>query len=371
MLSVTRSAYLDNMGIFDRLFKKKSNDGVLIPLNAHNMTYEQLIESLGGNRQDAEYSANDGIINGYSRNPLINQVINKIAQTCAGLPLTYGNSQEEALIKKPNQQDFKSEYFEKIVISLLSTGNAFLFSEDYISGLPKESYVLRTQDLDPNFGEFNIPFNYDYDAGNGYFKTILPNELVHIKLPNVIDNGQDSFWGVSPIRALKRVYDTSNDIFEAQAHIFKNKGATGIVSSSDSMMPLTPNQQEELDRTYKNRLGGVSNYNAIKTVAAPIQYTKIGENPKDLLMGETTKDFLRIICSSFGVDSALFNDPDNKTYSNREEAKKDYYNDVIMPLMNKILEAINYSYGMNLQVDTDGIETLNPNEDENGIQPEE
>ena len=88
-------------------------------------------------------------------------------------------------------------------------------------------------------------------------------------------------------------------------------------------------------------------------------------------MGETTKDFLRIICSSFGVDSALFNDPDNKTYSNREEAKKDYYNDVIIPIMNKVLEAINYSYGMNLQIDVDGIQTLNPNEDENGIQPEE
>ena len=39
--------------------------------------------------------------------------------------------------------------------------------------------------------------------------------------------------------------------------------------------------------------------------------------------------------------------------------------------MNKVLEAINYSYGMNLQIDVDGIQTLNPNEDENGIQPEE
>ena len=362
------------MGIFNRLFKTKSKtdfSGQLIPLNSQNMTYADWLDHAKGKRNDAEYSAQDGILNGYARNPLINQVINKIAQTIGGLPLKYGNTQEEQFIGKPNSLDFKSEFFEKIAISLLATGNAFIYSEDYISGIPSEAEVLRTQDLSPDFDINSVPYSFHYERGQGVEVTILPNELIHIKLPNLIDNGENSFWGVSPIRALKSVYDTSNDIFEAQSHIFKNKGVTGVISSGDAMLPLTPQQREDLDRTYKNRLGGADKYNSIKTVEAPVQYTQIGESPKDLLMGETTKDFLRIICSSFGVDSALFNDPDNKTYSNREEAKKDYYNDVVMPLMNKILEAINYSYGMKIEVDVAGIETLNPNENENGIQSEE
>ena len=346
------------MGVFDFL-KRKST---FVTLRESNRIL------IGSDDKLTDYDVSDGLINGYAKNPLINQVINKIASTVAGLPIKYNSSEVEKLLNKPNKTDFKSDFIEKIVISLLSTGSAFLYSEDYISGTPKEMRVLKTQYLEPRYDQYNEVYLLDYDFGNGYTAQIMPNEILQIKFPNIIDNGSESYWGVSPIRALKSTYDASNDVFTAQKHLFKNKGAVGFISSADSNLPLTPNEKMAIDNSLKERIGGADRYGKVITLDTPTSYTDIGKSPKDLMLGESNKDFLRIICSSFGVDSALFNDPDNKTYSNRKEAKVDYYNDVIVPLTNKIFSAMNYTYGWSIEIDIAEIETLNPNdESEKGI----
>ena len=45
---------------------------------------------------------------------------------------------------------------------------------------------------------------------------------------------------------------------------------------------------------------------------------------------------LRSICSVYGVDSSLFNDPANQTYNNRKEAEKALYTNAIIPLADKV-----------------------------------
>jgi len=61
-------------------------------------------------------------------------------------------------------------------------------------------------------------------------------------------------------------------------------------------------------------------------------------SPTDLQLVENGVINLRAICNVFGVDSSLFNDPENKTYANRAEAEKSFYTSCIMPLSNKIAE---------------------------------
>ena len=45
---------------------------------------------------------------------------------------------------------------------------------------------------------------------------------------------------------------------------------------------------------------------------------------------------LRAICSVYGVDSSLFNDPANQTYNNRKEAEKALYTNAVIPMAEKI-----------------------------------
>ena len=58
-------------------------------------------------------------------------------------------------------------------------------------------------------------------------------------------------------------------------------------------------------------------------------------------MLELNTQRLRTFCNVYGVDSSIFNDPENKTYSNRTEASKDFYSLGVLPPLDKILTGIN------------------------------
>ena len=153
-------------------------------------------------------------------------------------------------------------------------------------------------------------------------------------------------------------YLASNEVINAQRHLFKNKGAVGFITSTDSQLPLTPKERTEIDNQFRNnRIGGSDNYGKILTSSTPVNYTEIGKSPKDLMLDTASVAFLRIICSSFGVD--------------RLEATRDYYNDVCIPLMNKILQSLNYQWGSNIEVNLDEILAIQKEDEKTGVQPKE
>ena len=55
-------------------------------------------------------------------------------------------------------------------------------------------------------------------------------------------------------------------------------------------------------------------------------------SPTDLKLLEGQINNLRTICNIYGLDSSLFNDPENKTFSNRKEAQIAAYTDTYIPL---------------------------------------
>ena len=317
---------------------------------------QRQVRDLFNNSFDEEQNISNYINEGYALNPYVNQVINRIAKTVGRLPLTYNSPEAERLLERPNGSMFQNDFFEALITSLLATGNAFGYCEGNFMGVPDEVKILNTQYLDPYFdgeGEFKYAI---YDNGNGRQIKVLPSELIHIKFANIIDTGDDQWFGTSPLGALQKTYLASNEVINAQRHLFKNKGAVGFITSTDSQLPLTPKERNEIDNQFRNnRIGGSDNYGKILTSSTPVNYTEIGKSPKDLMLDTASVAFLRIICSSFGVDSALFNDPQNKTYNNRLEATRDYYNDVCIPLMNKILQTLNYQWSSNIEVNLDEI----------------
>ncbi len=333
---------------------------------------ERQIRDLFNDPNDEESNLANYLNEGYAKNPYVNQVINKIARTVARLPLNYNNTDVEELLKKPNKNMYQNDLFEALTSSLLATGNAFGYSEDYFGiGIPRDLKILNVEFLDPYFNDEGDFIYAYYDYGEGRQLKILPNELLHIKYSNILDLGDYRWWGTSPLRALHKTYVASNEVINAQAHLFKNKGAIGFITSTDSNLPLIPKERQEIDRQLKeDRIGGSERYGKVVTSSTPLNYTEIGKSPKDLMLDTAGTGFLRVICSAFGVDSALFNDPQNKTYNNRLEAERSYYNDVCIPLMEKFLQAFNYNWGTNIEINKEEILAIQRNDEETRIQPE-
>lgn len=314
---------------------------------------------------------------GYGKNPYVYSVVEKIARIVSNLPRVLTDEKGEELssstsllafedtMKKPNHIDTGGSLIHKLVTSLLVTGNAILFEVkgegtamlpgvDSLWSAVIPDVEIRTD----NNKEFGRPIEY---AIQNHGK-IPAEDVLHIRLPNTIE---ESNWGLSPLYAGQTVYTASNDTWEAKAHIHKNRGVSGILSAKDTNMPIMPDEQERLQNTWDKQNSGPQRTGGVHVTTAAMQYLDIGMSSKDLELIKHDISNLRAVCNLYGLDSAIFNDPDNKTYANRQEAEKAMYKDVILPLSKMVIEEVGRwvlersNLKGEYKVDTTQVEVLN------------
>lgn len=365
------------MNRFQKFISKFSRKSQTISLRATRNTgnYTYFIDGLDYRYNERSFS--EFVQNGYS-NPYMYSVVEKIADIASTLPrslkdetgakypktfTSIGGRELAAILKNPNSQDSCEEFYHKIFTSLLVTGNAIIFA-DIPVGMSKfgQLRVARTADVTietVNGYQWSDPKTYHISEFGEY----EPGHILHIRLPNIIEN---SHWGLSPLYAGRAVYTASNNTFEAKAHILDNRGVSGILSAKDANVPMMPRDQEKLQKEFNKRTAGADKVGGIHITTAAMQYLDVGMSSKDLELIGHNIESLRDVCRIYGVDSSLFNDPANRTFSNQEQAKKSLLTDVILPVCkkvdNKLGPWILESFGLEKAVwsiDKDEIEILN------------
>ena len=162
------------------------------------------------------------------------------------------------------------------------------------------------------------------------------DEILHIKTSNVVQVAESSvYFGLSPLEAGWMVVKSSDEILSAEASIFKNRGIIGILTNETDTPMLTP-ERERLQKQFQDEVGGSDRFNTIKISNTKLKYIQTGMSPTDLKLLEGIMNKLRLLCSIYGMSSVLFNDTTNSTYNNVIEAEKASYNNVFIPLANKL-----------------------------------
>ena len=117
----------------------------------------------------------------------------------------------------------------------------------------------------------------------------------------------------------------------------------GIISGDarDESMAMSGDEVKAVEEKYREKFGGTENINKVLFTAANVRWYNMGMSPVDLAIIESKKLDLRTLCNIYGVQSQLFNDPENKTYNNQEEAKKSLITEVVMPIMNDLRDELN------------------------------
>ena len=293
------------------------------------------------------YGLNEFVHNAYC-NPFVFMCVDKIADVGSQLPYKFINeatleemnpaivSEASRLLDKPNQSQTADDFYYEVISELLVTGNCFICGSRPV-GFSRfgELKVLKSQDVTINaVGGTQSGIIKNYTAvTDTKILTIQPEDMLHIKFPNIVE---ETHWGLSPLYAAISVYESSNNIFEAEAHLHKNRGISGVLSNKDSNMPMLPKEQERLQQDWHRKAAGASNFGKMLITNASLEWLQVGMSPTDLMSLEGNLAKQRIICSIFGLDSSLFNDPANKTYNNRADAEKSMYTSVVLPLLDKI-----------------------------------
>lgn len=335
------------MGFFQNLFNIKSN-----LTEQDRGAIWRMFGSFNANQ--LQLQGNGMIENSYEKNVDVYAVIKKIVDITKSIPWIVEQKQASGVWKEmkntsihdlmeyPN--DIKgytwNDIEEQILTYLLVTGNVYLVGEKPIGMnsfyeldvLPSNYVLIKT-----NESFFNPQKEYQFSIGNTT-RNYKHDEIGHIKLFNPAYNSiLEAQYGLSLIQVAAQVIRVGNDRWDANASLFQNRGATGMITDR-SQRPMSFEESEAAQNVWNQQTSGTSNFGKIKVTNKDLNYIQMGMSAQDLQLLESGVVNLRAICNVFGLDSYLFNDPANKTYNNALEAQKALYTNAIMPLSDKISE---------------------------------
>tara|TARA_R110002126_G_scaffold93089_5_gene220749 strand:+ start:136 stop:1416 length:1281 start_codon:yes stop_codon:yes gene_type:complete len=279
----------------------------------------------------------------YGENPLVFMVVNKIAKTSASIKrvilLEDGSTTDKGqildLLSMPNVEDDEVEFRTKINEYILLTGNSFIRMIRG-EGMGLELEVLITQKVTIVCNKIGDIVRYDYTMFDGNTIQYEPETILHIKTSNVVNvDGTASKYGLSPLQSAWIVVASAMEKLKADASIFKSRGIVGILTS-DGDTPMLDPERQRLQGEFDKDTGGADKFNSIHITSSKLRFLQTGMSPTDLKLLEGILSSLRLICGVYGMPSVLFNDNESSTYNNVAEAKTTAYNDVYIPLAEKI-----------------------------------
>jgi HK97 family phage portal protein len=241
-----------------------------------------------------------------------------------------------------NDEMNASEFKYACAVYRLLTGNT------YIHGFAPEAEPDRFVELHILPSQFTHPisagqylgvkaYRLDYDVNNPIDKA----NVAHYRYFNPdFSTSNPHIVGQAPLMAASNVVLRSNSGYESSTKAFQNGGKTGVLYE-DGNAQLSDTQRDLLQAHIDKKMTGPGNYKQIIAASSKLGWLEIGSSPVDLGILESLVTDLRSLCNVFHVNSALFNDPENKTYNNMQEARKAAITDAVLPELTALRDALN------------------------------
>ena len=336
------------MGLFD-VFRSFNLD--------KNYSRETLMRIVGrSSTQLFDKTQANFLKDGYEGSPDVYSIIKRIKDCEINIPfkierkqgsdwVVVEDTEVHALMAAPNKTKGYTwdDINEMIDVYYLSTGNAYLYGIKPI-GFSKVSEI----DVIPSHlvevcakGDFFTP-KIDYKlVMNGFKQDLDLDSVSHIRQFNpYYKTVKDSLIGLSPIQVAAMLVQSGNDRLEAGAYLLQNKGISGMITDK-SDRPMTPTQREEVQSDFDGISSKVSKFGKIIVTNKDLSYIQMAMSAQDLQILEKGVIDMRTLCNVYGVNSRLFNDPENQSYNNMKEAVKALYTDAVIPLRERKLYHFN------------------------------
>jgi HK97 family phage portal protein len=286
---------------------------------------------------------------GYEKNPDVYACIRLIATAVAGIEwnvFSERNGELELverhplndLLDRPNPFQSRYTFFETYVSYLLLDGNGYIEKTGPDSGpnarVPKELYVLRPDRVKVEYDASGYPLRYVYTHDNGTVEMdaadVLHKRLFH---------PESDHYGMSPLKAAAYSVDIANEARSWNMALLQNSGRPSGAVQTEAQ--LTEDQYETLRSRLNEKHAGAGNAGRIAILEGGLTWEPMGLSPQDMAWEQTIKMTTREICAAFNVPPELIGDHEHATYSNYQEARKAFYEETVLPLLDSIRDDLN------------------------------
>jgi len=340
------------------------------PFKTKNKRFTELLPSWRTN-QDAKFNdwtTEKAISEGLKASTYVYACIQLIARSVASVPwYVYKQKRNgdweqikmhplELLIEKPTPFHSRKDLMEGMVQHLYLGGNA-LFTKVRASGTVAELWQLPPDAIKviPSRKQFIDHYEYNRDGVKQKFKQ---TDIIHSKF----NDPSNLYWGLSPLQAGARTVDSDIEAVKFQKVSLQNRAITDGIFTFEH--PLTKDQWEEARSMVREQHQGIQNARTPWVLGAGAKWTSMSLSPAEMDFLNSRKFSREEICSIFNVPPPMIGILENSTYNNIETARKIFWQDALVPLLQDIKNTLNLSLtpefgtGITLDFDLSSVDAL-------------
>jgi len=313
---------------------------------------------------------------GYTQNVVAYRSIRLLAENAAAIPLLAYVGKKEVpdhpflkVLSRPNPWQSGAELVDAFVAYLKIAGDAFLEGVE-LDGDIRELYALRPDRMKAIAGRRGYPeawtysvdgsssYRFEMDAGPG---SQLP--IMHVREFNPLDD----WYGMSPVSAAAFAIDVHNAAGGYNKALLDNSaspsGALVYKGAADSDGALTDEQFQRLKGQLEENHSGPKNAGKPLLLEGGLEWQAMGMSPREMEFVLGKREAAREIALAFGVPPMLLGIPGDNTYSNYSEANRAFHRQSVLPLLDRICDALSNwlqpTYpGLRIGYDVDQVDAL-------------
>jgi HK97 family phage portal protein len=302
----------------------------------------------------------------YVRNVIAYQAINKIAEAVASVHWVAFRGETEVtqspaldLINNPNPMQSGRDFIEAKIGYLMISGNSY-DERIMVSNQPRELYTHRPDRMKVVPGPNGTPKAYIYEVNSRRVTWPVDengnSDIRHMKLFNPLND----WYGQAPVEAAAYAIDQHNEAMKwVQALLQNSARPSGALVSGEG---LTDEQYNRLKAQMEGQYQGGGNAGRPMLLEGGLDWKEMGLSPTDMGIVEAKHSAARDICLAFGVPPQLLGIPGDNTYSNYSEARLSFWEDTIVPLVDRLAQEftafIGEPFGVEIRADMDQIPAI-------------
>ena len=233
------------------------------------------------------------------------------------------------ILRKPNDRYNLRRFGKAWAVNRLLFGDAWVYAP-LTPGKDRK--------IDAKVGMYVLPSQKVMTEAGGIEKPLKGIKLVNTtgdaidiegKVFESFDYNLDdtSFYGTSKVVAAAIYLSILDKGMRRQDVSLDNGGISGVITpKADTEYGIKPADADQVEK----EVNGKTNFNKIKALRTPIEYTPIGSSPVDLAILASHKEAVTALCFVFHLPVDLYYG--QSKYENAKEAKKTIYEQQAIPL---------------------------------------
>ena len=319
---------------------------------------------------------------GYRRNVVAWRCVSMVAEAAAAIPLTLYDGKDRivsrhkllSLLAQPNPLTSRTDFLASLYVNWQLAGNVYLEAvrpDD--NAPPAELYQLRPDRMKVLPGPNGLPLGYEY-ALHGHKHVWHADPLtgacdvLHWKNFNPLDD----WYGMGALDAAAISTDQHNAASSwNQALLNQAARPSGalVYNPKEGPATLTQDQMSKLRDEFDAYYTGARGAGRPLILEGGLEWRSLALTPSEMDWLKGRDAAARDIALAFGVPAQLIGLSDAQTYNNMVEARMALYEETVLPLVARLLSALNAwllplfgtdGKNLRLEADTDEISALIP-----------